>query len=278
MKKKTAPNFCFLIHTLHLKRKMLSLFTLIELLVVIAIIAILAGMLLPALNKARVTARLSSCSGNLREVGRAVLQYSLDNNDILVPINGSFRNMGGTEIMTWAYYARHYIGINDDPDLSSTESYNTPVKQRHGVFTCPASSNQSGFWNYCYPQYGMFKFWIGGVDPDDPLGKRTWNKGFKLHHITQPSAKAYICDSVHTNEQDSSKIPRWSQEDTLPVIEYGFYKVENTGRYASRRRHGNKLNMLFPDGHIETLTGMTLHQKSLPYYYSSLMFGQKGFK
>jgi prepilin-type N-terminal cleavage/methylation domain-containing protein len=77
-------------------------FTLIELLVVIAIIAILAGMILPALAKAKARGRQASCMNSLKNLGTSFLMYQMDYDDQF-PDQHS-RTAGEGREGGWIYY------------------------------------------------------------------------------------------------------------------------------------------------------------------------------
>lgn len=261
-------------------------FTLIELLVVIAIIAILAGLLLPALARAKAKSERASCASQLKQLGTGINLWVLDHSDTYPP--AGFQSVGGTYQAGWDNYINSYIGGNvsqADLEVGVLESGDAPK-----ILRCPGDRGPDTTWVANYP--GLFDrrtYAMNAVGPewaveyqistdnftyplprpdrgvgiywDDPAAPRIdWEpKGYKTAVVQDYSGTILLVEQPCGNNVAGNI---WPCISLGPFGNSGpgngeLYQIDtvdpqNEG-LALYQRHGNRFNYLFTDNHVEAL-------------------------
>jgi prepilin-type processing-associated H-X9-DG protein/prepilin-type N-terminal cleavage/methylation domain-containing protein len=216
-------------------------FTLIELLVVMAIIAILAAMLLPSLGKARDKAKTAKCSGNLKQLGIALMMYVDDFNGVLptaAPRCSAWYCAGSpvpTDYeATWLgtlydlNYCRNYQVMSCPADVVLAAG------SLHGPYTFGPKPNY-GTGSYGYNYFGC------GLYSTDPF--------HRLAEAKNPSQKYWAADNSDIVGMNGN-------------LNYPY----NSAYYDNVVwRHQNGLNMLWLDGHVSWMTTLQMQQHHYPF-------------
>lgn len=244
----------------NLKRQKRAIsFTLIELLVVIAIIAILASMLLPALQKARRAAQAASCTSNLKQMGYCLINYSNDNNDILLPgVPAVVCQTGGGASVTCTYWLDLLVFFKYD--IFNTTHYWS--KQRRQVWHCPSIPAYD--WNFSgtgCSDYGLNCNTTGNFSSGQDSG--SWRQ---TAWIKNPSSRAWIGD-VHNADPltpTAYKHRKFSISNSLVSTTY----------QSLSTRHDGFVNLVFHDGHFGKVRSSSLSLKSNCWSYMG--FAEQG--